>query len=78
MKPDAEVLEEVVVTGMQNGQTPFTGATQQLTADNVKLDGLLILAVDLKAVAGVSVQNVSGTFGTAPKIRVTWCYLHLW
>ncbi len=41
MKPDAEVLEEVVVTGMQKmDKRLFTGATQQLTADNVKLDGL--------------------------------------
>ena len=49
----------------------FTGATQQLTADNVKLDGLPDISRGLEGrAAGVSVQNVSGTFGTAPKIRV--------
>lgn len=72
MKPDAEVLEEVVVTGMQKmDKRLFTGATQQLTADNVKLDGLPDISRGLEGrAAGVSVQNVSGTFGTAPKIRV--------
>ena len=69
MKPDAEVLEEVVVTGMQKmDKRLFTGATQQLTADNVKLDGLPDISRGLEGrAAGVSVQNVSGTFGTAPK-----------
>ena len=65
-------LEEVVVTGMQKmDKRLFTGATQQLTADNVKLDGLPDISRGLEGrAAGVSVQNVSGTFGTAPKIRV--------
>ena len=72
MKPDAEVLEEVVVTGMQKmDKRLFTGATQQLTADNVKLDGLPDISRGLEGrAAGVSVQNVSGTFGTAPKIQI--------
>ena len=65
MKPDAEVLEEVVVTGMQKmDKRLFTGAATKLDAEGVKLNGLEGRA------AGVSVQNVSGTFGTAPKIRV--------
>ena len=41
MKSDSEVLQEVVVTGMQKmDKRLFTGATKQLDADNVKLDGL--------------------------------------
>ena len=41
MKSDSEVLQEVVVTGMQKmDKRLFTGATKQLNADNVKLDGL--------------------------------------
>ena len=49
----------------------FTGATKQLSADEVKLDGLPDISRGLEGrAAGVSVQNVSGTFGTAPKIRV--------
>ena len=72
MKPDAEVLQEVVVTGMQKmDKRLFTGAASKLSADNVKLDGLPDISRGLEGrAAGVSVQNVSGTFGTAPKIRV--------
>lgn len=72
LKPDAEVLEEVVVTGMQKmDKRLFTGASTKLTADNVKLSGMADISRGLEGrAAGVSVQNVSGTFGTAPKIRV--------
>lgn len=72
MKTDTEVLEEVVVTGMQKmDKRLFTGATTKLSADNVKLDGIPEISRALEGrAAGVSVQNVSGTFGTAPKIRV--------
>lgn len=72
MKPDAEVLEEVVVTGMTKvDKRLFTGASDRLTAAEVKLDGLADISRGLEGrSAGVSVQNVSGTFGTAPKIRV--------
>lgn len=72
LKPDSEVLEEVVVTGMQRmDKRLFTGAATKLSADNVKLDGMAEISRSLEGrAAGVSVQNVSGTFGTAPKIRV--------
>ncbi len=72
MKVDSEVLEEVVVTGMQRmDKRLFTGAATKLSADNVKLDGMAEISRSLEGrAAGVSVQNVSGTFGTAPKIRV--------
>lgn len=72
LKPDAEVLEEVVVTGMTKvDKRLFTGAADRLVAADVKLDGLADISRALEGrSAGVSVQNVSGTFGTAPKIRV--------
>ena len=72
LKPDAEVLQEVVVTGMQKmDKRLFTGAADQLAAANVKIAGLAEISRALEGrAAGVSVQNVSGTFGTAPKIRV--------
>ena len=72
MKPDAEVLEEVVVTGMQKmDKRLFTGAAIKLDAEGVKLNGMADISRGLEGrAAGVSVQNVSGTFGTAPKIRV--------
>jgi len=72
LKTDSEVLDEVVITGMQKmDKRLFTGAATKLAADNVKLDGIAEISRALEGrAAGVSVQNVSGTFGTAPKIRV--------
>lgn len=70
--PDERQLDEVVVTGMQRmDKRLFTGATTRIDADKAKLDGVpdISRALEGKA-AGVTVQNVSGTFGTAPKIRV--------
>ena len=65
-------LQEVVVTGYQNvDKRLFTGATTSIKADKAKLDGVADVSRALEGrAAGVSVQNVSGTFGTAPKIRV--------
>ncbi len=65
-------LGEVVVTGMQKmDKRLFTGAATKVDASKVKLDGVADISRSLEGrVAGVSVQNVSGTFGTAPKIRV--------
>ena len=49
----------------------FTGASDRLSAEDVKLSGMADISRGLEGrSAGVSVQNVSGTFGTAPKIRV--------
>lgn len=72
MQSDSEVLDEVVVTGMQKmDKRLFTGATTKISAENAKIDGLADVSRALEGrAAGVSVQNVSGTFGTAPKIRV--------
>ncbi len=72
MQPDAEILDEVVITGMTKmDRRLFTGASTKLSNTDVKLDGLADISRSLEGrAAGVSVQNVSGTFGTAPKIRV--------
>ncbi len=61
LKPDAEVLQEVVVTGMQKmDKRLFTGAADQLAAANVKIDGMPEISRALEGrSAGVSVQNVS-------------------
>jgi TonB-linked SusC/RagA family outer membrane protein len=72
METDSKQLDEVVVTGMQKmDKRLFTGATTKLDADKTRMDGVPDVSRALEGrVAGVSVQNVSGTFGTAPKIRV--------
>jgi TonB-linked SusC/RagA family outer membrane protein len=71
MKSTAQNVGEVVVTGMSKmDKRLFTGATDKVNADAL-IDGLPDISRSLEGrAAGVSVQNVSGTFGTAPKIRV--------
>lgn len=65
-------VNEIVVTGMQKvDKRLFTGATTKIDAGNAKIDGMADISRSLEGrAAGVSVQNVSGTFGTAPKIQV--------
>ena len=72
LEPVSQDIDEVVVTGLQRiDKRLFTGATTSLSANDVKLDGISEISRALEGrAAGVSVQNVSGTFGTAPKIRV--------
>ena len=70
--PDATMVDEVVVTGMvKQDKRLFTGSASKIDADKAKLSGLPDVSRSLEGrAAGVSVQNVSGTFGTAPKIRI--------
>ena len=72
LQGDSELLDEVVVTGLTvTDKRLFTGAADKISAEEAKLDGLGDISRSLEGrSAGVSVQNVSGTFGTAPKIRV--------
>ncbi|GGH22758.1 SusC/RagA family TonB-linked outer membrane protein [Sphingobacterium alkalisoli] len=72
-----EVLSEidavdVVATGYQNiDRKLFTGASTRIDAKDAERAGVPDISRMLEGqAAGVSVQNVSGTFGAAPKIRV--------
>lgn len=69
---DAVGLQDVVVTGFQQiNKDKFTGSAVTLKTDDVKIDGLPDVSRMLEGrAAGVSIQNVSGTFGAAPKIRI--------
>jgi len=68
----SETIDEVVVTGITStDKRLFTGAADKLQAKDIKMSGIPEIGRSLEGrSAGVSVQNVSGTFGTAPKIRV--------
>ena len=73
LAPDAsQQLDEVVAVGMmKQDKRLFTGSSTKVDAEKAKLDGVADISRSLEGrAAGVSVQNVSGTFGTAPKIRV--------
>ncbi len=72
LREDAGSLQDVVVTGFQRiSKKTFTGAAVTLKAEDVKIDGVIDVSRMLEGrAAGVSVQNVSSTFGSAPKIRI--------
>ncbi len=65
-------LSEVIVTGFQTiEKKKFAGSAATVKMDDAKLNGQTDISRMLEGrAAGVSVQNVSGTFGTAPKVRV--------
>ena len=70
--PEQGTLADVVVTGFQTIQkSRFTGAAVKLSADQVRTEGIADISRMLEGrAAGVSIQNVSGTFGAAPKVRI--------
>ncbi|MGO4288311.1 SusC/RagA family TonB-linked outer membrane protein [Chitinophaga sp. RAB17] len=72
LNEDVTELGGVVVTGFQTiDRKKFAGAAVTLKADNVKIDGVTDVSRMLEGrAAGVSIQNVSGTFGSAPKVRI--------
>ncbi|WP_178989912.1 SusC/RagA family TonB-linked outer membrane protein [Winogradskyella schleiferi] len=72
MKEDAESLDAVVVTGYQTiNKQIFTGASQTIKAVDIKMDGVPDISQALEGrAAGVAVQNVTGTFGAAPRITI--------
>ncbi|SHH40722.1 SusC/RagA family TonB-linked outer membrane protein [Flavobacterium johnsoniae] len=66
-------LKEVVVTTgyEKTSKRTFTGAISKISGSELKVEGVVDVSrmIEGKA-AGVTVQNVTGTFGTAPKITV--------
>ena len=75
--PDSEALEAAVVsTGMNDiDRRLFTGASNKLDADEMMLSGVADISRSLEGrAAGVSVQNVSSTFGTED--QGAWCHFH--
>lgn len=63
---------DVVVTGFKNAKKEtFTGSSVKLSAEDIAIAGVTDVSRMLEGqVAGVSVQNVSSTFGSAPKVRI--------
>ncbi|MCR5519873.1 MAG: TonB-dependent receptor plug domain-containing protein, partial [Bacteroidales bacterium] len=72
LEDDSEMLEGAVVNGMQTVDRRMnTGSVVKVKAEEANISGMADISRSLEGrAAGVSVQNVSGTFGTAPKIRV--------
>lgn len=73
VKDDTQIDEvTVVATGYQNlNPKLFTGSAISLKGFDVIQEGVTDISRALEGrAAGVSVQNVSGTFGAAPKVRI--------
>ena len=72
MQEESTELGEVVITGFQEVQRKlFTGSAANVKMSDVKITGMTDATQMLEGrVAGVTVDNVSGTFGTSPKIRI--------
>jgi TonB-linked SusC/RagA family outer membrane protein len=72
LQEDVSSLQDVVVTGFQRiEKRKFTGAAVTIKAEDVKIDGVIDVSRMLEGrVAGVAIQNVSSSFGAAPKIRI--------
>lgn len=72
LESTAQEMEEVVVTGYQKiDRKLFTGSATYVSAEKAVIEGVTDVGRMLQGkAAGVQVQNVSGTFGASPKIRV--------
>src|SRR6185503_13346543 len=72
LEEDQKILDEVVITGYKEVERKlFTGAATNIKMSDIKSPGMSDAGRMLEGrVAGVTVDNVSGTFGTSPKIRI--------
>jgi TonB-linked SusC/RagA family outer membrane protein len=72
LEEESQVLEGVVVTGFQEvDRKLFTGAAERLKLEDIQVKSEVDVSRMLEGqVAGVTVDNVSATFGTTPKIRI--------
>lgn len=72
LQENVQEIEGVVVTGYQNIKNRvFTGAAASVKLDDIKLDGVADVSRMLEGrVAGLSIQNVTGSFGSAPRINI--------
>ena len=69
---DDSQLDEAVVTGYQKIRNRvFTGSSTSVKMDEIKLDGVADVSRMLEGqIPGLSIQNVSGSFGAAPRINI--------
>lgn len=69
---NVQQIEGAVVTGYQRIQNRvFTGSATMVKMDKIRLNGTADLSRMLEGrVAGLSIQNISGSFGTAPRINI--------
>lgn len=71
-KKKEKEIEEVVITGYQKIKSRvFTGAASSVKLKDIKIEGVADVSRMLEGrVAGLSIQNVTGSFGAAPRINI--------
>lgn len=69
---DAKLMDQVVVTGYQKVKSRvYTGAATSVKLGDIKLEGVADVSRMLEGrVPGLSIQNISGSFGSAPRINI--------
>ena len=72
LQESALVLDEFVVTGYKKIRNRvFTGASSNVKMKDIKIDAIPDVSRLLEGrVAGLNIQNVTGTFGAAPRINI--------
>lgn len=72
LREDSRLFDEVVVTGYQKIRSRvYTGAATAVKMKDIHQEGMQDLSRMLEGrVPGLSVQSVSGTFGTAPRLNI--------
>ena len=73
LSEDVNTLDEVVITTGYDkiNKKSFTGSASTIKMEDIKLDGVVDVSRMIEGrTPGVTVQNVSGTFGAAPKITI--------
>ncbi len=72
LNEDNEALNQVVVTGYQKVKNRvYTGAASSVKLEDIKMEGISDVSRMLEGrVAGLSIQNISGSFGAAPRINI--------
>lgn len=72
LEEESKILQDVVVTGFQEvDRKLFTGSAERVKMEDISVKSEPDISRMLEGqVAGVTVDNVSGTFGTTPKIRI--------
>lgn len=72
LREEIKSIDEVVVTGYQKiDRKLFTGAADIVKGEDAMVEGSNDISRMLQGkAAGVQIQNVSGTFGASPKLRV--------
>ncbi len=69
---DSQSIEEVVITGYQKIKSRvFTGAAISVKMKDIQVDGVADISRMLEGrMPGLAIQNVTGTFGSAPRINI--------